>query len=51
MILNALVETLKRRAKDDSKGRHCEAALILQAASWYLRYSLSYRRSEYGMTP
>jgi transposase, IS6 family len=30
MILNALVEKLKRRAKDDFKGRHFEATLILQ---------------------
>jgi hypothetical protein len=37
MILNALVEKLKRRSKDDFKGRHFEATLILQAASWYLR--------------
>jgi len=33
MILNALVERLKRRAKDDLKGRHHEASLILQPAS------------------
>src|SRR3954453_23241145 len=46
MILNALVEKLKRRAKDDFKGRHFEATLILQAVSWYLRYSLSYRDIE-----
>jgi transposase-like protein len=46
MILNALVEQLKRRAKDDFKGRHFEAALILQAVSWYLRYPLSYRDIE-----
>src|SRR6476661_9409785 len=46
MILNALVEKLKRRAKDDFKGRHFEAALILQAVSWYLRYPLSYRGIE-----
>jgi IS6 family transposase len=32
MILNALVEQLKRRSKDDFKGRHFEATLILQAA-------------------
>ena len=38
MILNALVERLKRRSKDDVKGRHFEATLILQAVSWYLRY-------------
>ena len=31
MILNAVVEKLKRRAKDDFKGRHYEATLILQA--------------------
>ena len=46
MILNALVEKLKRRAKGDFKGRHYEAALILQAVSWYLRYPLSYRDIE-----
>src|SRR3954447_16556275 len=46
MILNALVETLKRRSKDDFKGRHYEATLILQAVSWYLRYPLSYRDIE-----
>ena len=33
MILNALVEKLKRRSKDDFKGRHFEALLILQAVS------------------
>src|SRR5215212_9813374 len=46
MILNALVEKLKRRAKADFKGRHFEARLILQAVSWYLRYPLSYRDIE-----
>ena len=46
MILNAIVEQLKRRAKADFKGRHFEAALILQAVSWYLRYPLSYRDIE-----
>src|SRR5215218_7817417 len=46
MILNALVEKLKRRSKDDLKGRHFEAALILQAVSCYLRYPLSYRDIE-----
>ena len=34
MILSAIAETLKRRSKDDFKGRHFEAALILQAVSW-----------------
>src|SRR5215213_5916266 len=33
MILNALVEKLKHRSKDDFKGRHFEASLILQAVS------------------
>src|SRR5437764_12162906 len=46
MVLNALVEKLKRRSKDDFKGRHYEATLILQAVSWYLRYPLSYRDIE-----
>src|SRR3954447_19647628 len=46
MILNALVEKLKRRSKADFKGRHYEATLILQAVSWYLRYPLSYRDIE-----
>jgi IS6 family transposase len=46
MILNALVERLQRRSKHDFKGRHFEAALILQAVSWYLRYPLSYRDIE-----
>ena len=41
MALNALVEKLKRRSKDDFKGRHFEATLILQAVSWYLCYLLS----------
>jgi len=34
MVLNALVKRLKHRAKDDFKGRHFEATLILQAVSW-----------------
>jgi transposase-like protein len=46
MILNALVERLKRRSKGDIKGRHYEAPLILQVVSWYLRYPLSYRDIE-----
>src|SRR3954462_15116922 len=46
MILNGLVEKLKRRSKDDFKGRHFEATLILQAVAWYLRYPLSYRDIE-----
>jgi len=43
MILNATAEKLKRQSKDDFKGRQFEAWLIIQAASWYLRYPRSYR--------
>src|SRR5689334_19779584 len=46
MILSAIAEKLRRRSKDDFKDRHFEASLILQAVSWYLRYSLSYRDIE-----
>ena len=46
MILNALAEKLKRRSKNDFRGRHYEASLILQAVCWYLRYPLSYRDIE-----
>src|SRR3954447_24483286 len=46
MILNAIAARLKRRSKADFKGRHFEAALIVQAVSWYLRYPLSYRDIE-----
>ncbi len=46
MILNAIAAKLKRRSKDDFKGRHFEAGLIVQAVSWYLRYPLSYRDIE-----
>ena len=54
MILSAIAEKLKRRSKDDFKGRHFEATLILQAVSWYLRYPpslgrLSSIRSRIGM--
>jgi hypothetical protein len=38
MILSAIADKLKRRSKDDFKGRHFEASLILQAVPWYLRY-------------
>ena len=38
MILTALAEKPKRRAKDDFKGRRFGAGLIIQAISWYLRY-------------
>ena len=40
MILSAIAAKLKRRSKDDIKGRHFEASLIVQAVSWYLRYPL-----------
>lgn len=46
MILNAIAEKLKRKSKDDFKGRQFEAWLIIQAVSWYLRYPLSYRDLE-----
>ena len=46
MILNAIAAKLKRQARGDFKGRHFEAALIVQAVSWYLRYPLSYRDIE-----
>ena len=46
MILNAIAENLKRRSKDDFKGRHFEAWLIVQAVTWCLRYPLSYRDLE-----
>jgi IS6 family transposase len=41
MILSAIAAKLKRRAKGDFMDRHYEAALIMQAVSWYLRYPLS----------
>src|SRR3954471_3455664 len=46
MILSAIAAKLKQRAKADFRGRHYEAALIVQAVSWYLRYPLSYRDIE-----
>ena len=46
MILNAIAEKLKRQSKDDFKGRHFEAWLIVQAVTWYLRYPLRYRDLE-----
>src|SRR3954468_24951435 len=46
MILSAIAEKLKSGSKDDFKGRHFEAPLILQAVCWYLRYPLSYRDIE-----
>ena len=46
MVLHAIAAKLKRRSKEDFKRRHFEAALIVQAVSWYLRYPLSYRDLE-----
>ena len=46
MILSTIAAKLKSRSKDDFKGRHFEAGLIVQAVSWYLRYPLSYRDIE-----
>ena len=46
MILSAITAKLKSRSKDDFKGRHFEAGLIVQAVSWCLRYPLSYRDIE-----
>jgi hypothetical protein len=43
MILSAIAAKLKQRAKGDFKGRHYEAALIVQAVSWYLRYGQNER--------
>ena len=40
MILSAIAATLKSGAKDDFKGRHLEAGLIVQAVWWYLSYYL-----------
>jgi len=51
MILNAIAEKLKRQSKDDFKGRHFEAWLIVQAVIWYLRYPLSYRDLEEMFRP
>jgi hypothetical protein len=38
IIPNAIAEKLKRQSKDDFKGRHFEAWLIVQAVAWHLRY-------------
>src|SRR3978361_136069 len=46
MILSTIVAKLKHRSKADFRGRHFEAALIVQAVSWYLRYPPSYRDIE-----
>ena len=34
VILNAIAEKLKRQSRDDFKGRHFEAWLIMQAVTW-----------------
>ena len=41
-----LLTSQRRQSKADFKGRHFEAWLIVQAATWYLRYPLSYRDLE-----
>jgi transposase-like protein len=46
VILNAIAEILKRQSKEDFKGRHFEAWLIIQPVSWDLRDPLSYRNIE-----
>ena len=46
MILSAIAAKLRQRAETDFRGRHYEAALIVQAVSWYLRYPLSDRDIE-----
>jgi IS6 family transposase len=46
MILNALVEKLKLRAKDDFKGRHFGGVADHPGGGWYLRYPLRYRDLE-----
>ncbi len=46
MILHAIAEKLKRQSKDDFKGRHLEAWLIVQAVIWYLRHPRGYRDLE-----
>src|SRR3954464_5841534 len=46
MILSGVAEKLQRRSRDDFKGRHLEASLILQAVCWYLRCPLSCRDIE-----
>jgi len=39
--MSLIAAKLKQRARADFKGRHYEAALIVQAVAWYLRYLLS----------
>lgn len=46
LILNALVLRLKQQVRRDYRTRHFETSLIVQAVSWYLRYTLSYRDIE-----
>lgn len=46
VILNAIAEKLKHQSRDNFKGRHFEAWLIMQAVTWYMRYPLSYRYLE-----
>ncbi len=44
MILPSVIEKLKPRAKDDFKGRHFEAWLIIQAVDSYLNSPLTKSR-------
>lgn len=46
MIVSAIADKLKHQSKDDFKGRHFEARLIVQVVDWYLPYPLSYRDQE-----
>ena len=41
MLLSAIAAKLKSRSKDDFKGRHFEAGVIIQVVSCYLRDPLS----------
>jgi transposase-like protein len=45
MILRAIAEELRCLFKDDFKGRHFQASLILKAVCWYLRYPPSLGQS------
>lgn len=45
-MLVGLQKKLILRSRDDFKGRHFNALMILQAVNWYLRYCLSYRDIE-----
>ena len=40
-ILHAIAAKLKRRSNTNSKGRHYEVTLVVQAVCWSLRYPLA----------